>query len=54
MITHSANETGQQKEQLGWRSEITGKWGRGEQGVGQNLKQKGGKQYMGVFVKKGG
>ena len=29
MITHSAKEAGQQKKQLGWRLEVTGKWGRG-------------------------
>ena len=55
MITHSANETGQQKEQLGWRSEITGKWGeRGTRGWTKFETERGGKQYMGVFVKKGG
>ena len=27
MITHSAKEAGQQKEQWGWGLEVTGKWG---------------------------
>ena len=27
MITHSAKETGQQKEQREWGLEVTGKWG---------------------------
>ena len=34
VITYSAKETGQEKEQWGWRLEVTGKW----EGVGQNLK----------------
>ena len=37
-ITHSAKETRQQKEQWGaWGREVTGK---GEEGVGQNLKKR--------------
>ena len=37
-ITHSAKETRQQKEQWGWRLDVTGKW----EGGGQNLKRGGG------------
>ena len=43
MITHSAKETGQQKNQWEWGLEMTGKW----EGVGQNLKTGGGRQYRG-------
>ena len=44
MITHSAKETGQQKEQRGWRFEMTGKCvcvvrGGGGGGGGNNLKK---------------
>ena len=38
MIKHLAKETGQQKEQWEWRSEVTEKW----EGVGQKLKKGGG------------
>ena len=29
MITHSAKETGQQKEQWRWGLQVTGEWGEG-------------------------
>ena len=29
MITHSATETGQQKEQFGWMLQVKGKWRTG-------------------------
>ena len=49
MITHSAKGTGQQKEQWGWGLEVTGKW---EEGIGQNLKKRGGVgNILGVFIK---
>ena len=51
MITHSAKETGQQKEQLGWRLEVTGKWGWL---VGQNLKKEGEVSTIGGSSWKGG
>ena len=40
MITHSAKETGQQKEQLGWRLEVAGNsrrggWAKLEKGGGE-------------------
>ena len=50
MITHLAKETRQQKEQWGWGSEVTGKWG--VEG-GQNL-EKGGWQYKGGLHQTGG
>ena len=49
MITHSAKETGQQKEQWVWGLEVTEKWG---ESVGQNLKMEGEVAgNMGVFIK---
>ena len=40
MITHSAKELGQQKEQWVWGLKVTRKWGGGR--TGQNLKKGGG------------
>ena len=51
MITHLAKETEKQKEQLGWRLEVTGKCG---EGVGQNLKKErweGVSNIGGSFIK---
>ena len=53
MITNLAKETGQQKEQLGWGLEMTGKLGGGGR-VGQNFKRGGGRQYRGGLHKIGG
>ena len=53
MITQSAKETRKQKEQLNeCQLQVTGKWGR--RGWTKFEKGGGGKQYRGVFIKKGG
>ena len=49
MITHSAKETGQQKEQLGWGFQMAGKWASStklERGRIQAIQ-------LGVFIKQG-
>ena len=52
MITHSAKETGQQKEQFGWMLEVTGKWRTGcwtkfEKGWGGGVSKIGGRPKKG-------
>ena len=55
MITHSAKELGQQKEQWVWGLKVATKWGEGGGGArtGQNLKKGGGggSQYGRVCIK---
>ena len=53
VITHSAKETGKQKEQWGVRVGGDGEVEL-EGGGGQNLKKKGCRQYKRVFIKYGG
>ena len=48
LITHSAKERGQQKEQYGWGLEIQGIGGRGMV-VGQNLKKWGIVKIEGLY-----
>ena len=50
MNTHSAKETGQQKKQLRWKLEVTGKWERG----GWTKFEKGGESNKGGLHKKSG
>ena len=45
VITHSAKESGKQKEQWGWRLEVTGEWG------GWTKFEKGRIGNVGFFIK---
>ena len=54
MLVHSGRETRQQKEQLGWRLEVTGNMKATEKREGwmKFEKKGGGRQYRGFFKDK--
>ena len=53
MVTHSAKETRQQKEQWGWGLVVTEKWGGGGGRLDKVLKRRGGVGNIGGLHKIG-